>query len=246
MFPSKQTEAKQVWVKLVLAALAGAGLGGPVLAQSPQARAALAAPASRPQAQPSLKRLVELAAQPETPGCYGNVYCVLRRDLPSASLDDRAASGAWAGDSYQARLDVWWSRDGRGLLLLDWNYSAAPPGCGDWPCGSSDLYVHRYVNGRVVDEKFSRIGVPYRLQPWSAVKPGLPPAVLADASARVQAFRRAAGAQGEVWLDVELPDRLTDSRVSDLKVFVTNDESRLPIYRLRWNADRGVFVPARL
>ncbi|GHG06214.1 hypothetical protein GCM10017783_18550 [Deinococcus piscis] len=196
---------------------------------------------SQPQMRPTLSRLVRLAATPAGPGCIGNVYCLLLQDLPAAQLDDPSASGLWVKGNYRAQLEVWWSRDGRGLMLLDWDYRANVLGCGDWPCGTSDLYVHRYVSGQVRDEKFWRIGVPYRGQPWTEVKPGLPAAVRADASVRVQAFRQASGVQGELWLDVQLPEQGTE-----LRVFVEADGARVPIYRLRWDAVRGVFVPARL
>ncbi|RTR30754.1 hypothetical protein [Deinococcus radiophilus] len=193
-------------------------------------------------ARPTLAQLVRLADQ-LTPDrgteCYGDVYCLLQRDLRGADLDERGWSAHWRGGEYTAQLDVWWDRAGRGLLLLDWNYLSQKAGCGDWPCGSSDLYAHRYASGCVQDVKFSQIGVPYRAQAWSEVKPTLPAAVRADASARVLAFRRLTGENGELYLDPELPQRGTD-----ITVFVGDHTSRLPIYRLRWDAARGVFLPA--
>ncbi|MFC6590695.1 hypothetical protein ACFP81_00665 [Deinococcus lacus] len=187
---------------------------------------------------PSLEQLVKLAATSPDFSCYDNPYCVITQqmDWPS-SIRDQA--GAKFGDGWNAELDVWWSPDGRALLLLDFRYPHRS-GCGKFPCGTNDVYAARYSGGVVRDEKFSRIGVPYRGQPWNGVKASLPVAVRADASARVEAFRRTTGERGEFHLDISLPERGTD-----IRVYVGGGEARVPIYRLKWDAGRGVFVPAK-
>lgn len=203
--------------------------------------------ASAADAHPTPERLIQLAAVSPDFDCYNAPYCIVRRG--DISPDEDGSGAYWSEDYYDAELDIWWSRDGRGLMLLDFNYTGKP--CGDFPCGAHDVYASRYVNGVVQDEKFSRIGVPYRGQEWSEVKRTLPAALGAEVSAKVAEFRRISGLEGELTMDIQLPTKGTD-----ILVFVTGADynenkaeyldGRMPLYRLKWDAARGVFTPTKL
>lgn len=190
---------------------------------------------------PTPEHLVHLAAiSSDYYDCTNNPYCIVQQGDILPESDGNGAH--WTEANYTAELDVWWSRDRRGLMLLDFHYRPQA-GCGEFPCGVHDVYVSRYGRGEVRDEKFSRIGVPSREAPWWQVKPMLPAAVRADAEARI---RRAQGlmqlSEGEpLLLDIKLPRQGTD-----ITVYVMGGGASFPLYRLKWDAARGMFVSAKL